>query len=192
MKKLLFLFAILFSTSVFAQTQLTGCMGLEFGMKETQARAIMANKAGFEFYKDNPSTGTVSYLNGIFAGRKCVGAILHFYNDKLHTVIILIESDPSTKAVELYEEVVSDLQIKYNLIPKEYHRYKSPYEEGDGHTLSAIKLGYADLTTLFAFGDSNVISVSVTQSLSIKLTYQSAELSAPAIDAQNKSNSQDY
>lgn len=192
MKKLLFLFAILFSTSIFAQQTLTGAMGLEFGMSESQAKQIMSNRAGFEFYKENPINNTVSYTNGIFAGRQCVGAILHFYNHKLHTIVVLVESKPEAKTLDLYNEVIGELQVRYNLIPKEYHNYRSPYSAGDGYTLSAIKLGYADLTTLFAFGDSNVISVNITQSLSLKLTYQHTELAGPAIDAQSKEKSKDY
>lgn len=192
MKKLLIAVAVLFSFTACAQEKLTGAMGLDFGTSKEQAMQVMATKAGFEFYKEMAVNKTISYTNGVFAGRPCVGAVLHFHENKLHTIVILLESKPEARTLELYNDVISDLQVRYNLIPKEYHNYKYPYKEGDGYTVSAIKLGYADLTTLFAFGDSNVISVNITQSCSVKLTYQHTALAEPAINEQNSERSKDY
>lgn len=192
MRKFLTAVMLLLCSATFAQEKLTGAMGLDFGISKEQAMEVMSKKAGFEFYREMAVGKTISYTNGIFAGRQCVGAVLHFHENKLHTIVILLESKPEAKTVDLYDEVVGDLQVRYNLIPKQYHQFKSPYEAGDGYTVSAIRLGYADLTTLFAFGDSNVISVNITQACSIKLTYQHTVLAEPAINQQNSERTKDY
>jgi len=192
MKKLLLIATMLFTFNASAQNELTGCMGLNFGDSETKAMQAMSTKPGFELYRESPERGTVSYLNGIFAGREAVGAVLHFYDHKLHTITILLEVSQPPKVMDLYYEVVTDLQTKYNLIPRYVHKYRYPYEEGDGHTVTAIKGGYADIGCLLSFGDGNALTVSITENISIKVVYQHSDMAQKAIDAIQQKNKNDY
>ncbi len=192
MKKLLLIAAVLIGFNANAQKELTGCMGLNFGDDETKAMQTMSTRPGFELYKDSPGNGTISYMNGIFAGRAAVGAVLFFYEHKLHTITILIEVPAEPKVMEVYYDVVQDLQTNYGIMPRYSHRYRYPYEEGDGHTVTAIKKGYADIGCLFAFGDGNALTVSITENISVKVTYQNSEMAQKAIDAVEQKNKKDY
>lgn len=190
MKKLLFIILTFFSIVANAQTTLKGCMGINFGDSQSHVRSVMSTKQGFHPYKDE--TGGLSYTEGSFAGHKAVGAIFRFYQDKLHTIVILLEIDPEPKAMDFYYEILNDLKDKYGIMYEKSHVYRSPYFEGDGYTVSGIKMGYIDIGSVFSFDDTNVIGVDITKTMSLKLTYQDGHLIDAAIEADKNKHEQDY
>lgn len=193
MKKfLIFIISVLVYSNSFSQaTELTGCMGIKFGSTKEQVKeAVISKRAGFQTYKDEVSY--ISYTNGTFAGRECVGAIFMFYNNKLHTVKILLREDQDPKVFDLYKTVVSELETKYNTSAEKHHIFKKPYYEGDGYTVSAIKMGYADIASYINFADNNVISISITENLTTMILYQNTDMAQEAIDNNNQKRSQDY
>lgn len=192
MKKVLLVFAVLLSTVVSAQTSLTGCMGLEFGDSKQTVMSKMSTKTSFKFNTENKKTNTISYLDGTFGGRSCIGAVYHFYDDQLHTVTILVDADPDTKAIDVYEAVVRDLETKYGCTAERANTYQKPYYPNDGYTLGAIRLGYVELNAFFVFEDTNVLSLTITPSLSVKVVYQHSGLAKTAIQERDKQNAKDY
>lgn len=190
MKKLLLIAALLLNFTVDAQN-LSGCMGINFGDSKQSVRTTMDAKPGFNFNKEIPSVG-FSYLNGTFAGRDCIGAVFQFYNNQLHTIKVLVEVKNQPSTMDVYYEIVSELKEKYGVTPEYFHKYKYPYSANDGHTVTAIKLGYADIGCLFSFPDSRYLSVTVTESLSINLTYQDGVLAAPALNEVDETKKKDY
>jgi len=189
MRKLFLLLFTLLTLGVNAQ-ELTGCMGISFGDSKSKVRSLIATKQGFEFYKETPTT--LSYTNGTFAGRKCIGAVFHFYDNQAHTLVMLVEVENAPKVMDLYQEVVSELSEKYGIQAENAHVYRPPYTEGDGYTASAISNGYVDIMSVFRFADGNVISVTITKGLTVKVTYQHSSLAGTAIDANNKQRAKDY
>lgn len=172
--------------------QLIGCMGIEFGDSKQTVMTKMNSKSEFEFYKASPDGSTLSYTGGKFAGRQCVGAIFRFYDDQAHTVTILIDPGQNIKVMEVYNEIVAELKNKYPVEPFQSHKYQSPYSEGDGYAISAIKLGYAEIATYFTFPDENAILVEIIQSLSIKVQYQHTKLASLFYEGKNKQRTNDY
>lgn len=190
MKKLLFIILTLFSTIANAQTTLKGCMGINFGDSKSHVRSVMSTKTDYHPYKDEP--GSLSYTEGSFAGHTTVGAIFKFYQDKLHTIVILLEVPQEPKVMDFYYEILNDLKDKYGIMYDKNHIYRSPYFAGDGYTVSGIKMGYIDIGSMFSFDDTNVIGVDITSSISIKLTYQDGHLIDEAIEAEKDKQKQDY
>ena len=193
MKKLLtFITIILFSLNVNAQVDsLTGCMGIKFGSSTSKVKSMVTSKnAGFNLYHNQ--TDLVSYTEGTFACRSCIGAIFSFHDDKLHTIKILLESKYDPKCYDLYLEVREELSKKYGIEPNEIHKYRSPYREGDGYISTGIKLGYIDIASYFNFPDGNVLTIEITKSLSIMLVYQDTNLASTAIEEKNKDLNKDY
>lgn len=191
MKKLLLVLAILFSTVANSQ-QLTGCMGIEFGDSKQTVMTKMNSKPEFIFYRENPENGTVSYTNGKFAGRQCVGMVYFFYDDQAHTITILVKPEQAIKIVDVYNEIVSELKNKYMVESFQSHKYQEPYAEGDGFTVSAIRLGYAEIATYFTFPDENAISVEITTELSIKVQYQHTKLARLFFSNSDEKRVNDY
>lgn len=191
MKKLLLALAILFSTVANSQ-QLTSCMGIEFGDSKQTVMTKMNSKPEFTFYKANTEGTTLSYTNGKFAGRQCVGAVFFFYDNQVHTVTILIDPGQSIKVMDVYKEIVAELKDKYLVEPFQSHKYQNPYYEGDGYTVSAIRLGYAEIATYFTFPDENAILVEITSELSVKVQYQHTKLARLFFSDKNKQRTNDY
>lgn len=173
-----------------AQTTLKGCMGINFGDSQSHVRSVMSTKKDFNPYKDEP--GGLSYTEGNFAGNKAVGAIFKFHQDKLHTIVILLEIEQEPKAMDFYYGILNDLKDKYGIMYEKSHVYRSPYFAGDGYTISGIKMGYIDISSLFSFDDTNVIGVEITTSISLKLTYQDGHLIDAAVEAEKNKQKQDY
>lgn len=193
MKKILLFIGLLFITFYSnAQTDtLTGCMGIKFGFTTTQVRtAITSKNAGFNLYTNTPDI--VSYTEGKFAGRTCVGAVFAFYENKLYTIKILLDPEYEPKTYDLYLEVREELSQKYGLNYTEAHIYRSPYSEGDGYLTTAVKSGYVDIGSYFIFPDGNVVSIEITKSLSVMLTYQDSKMATKSVEENNNKRSKDY
>lgn len=191
MKKLLTILLISFTSIIAnAQTSLKGCMGVNFGDSKAHVKSVMSTKSGFNPYKDDPDG--LSYTDGSFAGHEAVGAIFKFYQDKLHTIIILLEIDPEPKAMDFYYSILNDLKDKYGVMYDKNHIYRSPYFAGDGYTVSGIKMGYIDISSLFTFDDGNALQVSITSTMSLKLIYQDGHMIDAAIEADKEKNNADY
>lgn len=189
MKKLLILFLMILGLNSNAQ-ELNGCMGIQFGESKASVKQKMTEKSGFELY--NSKEETVSYINGTFAGRKAVGAVFKFYNDELHTVIILLDIESEPMAMNEYQKVLNDLNDKYGVKFEKIHNFKKPYYEGDGYEHNAIRLGYADIFAFYEFSNKCAMSVEITKEMSIKLTYQDSKRAEVAIDKNKQNNSKDY
>jgi hypothetical protein len=193
MKKLsLLVIALCCSFITQAQSTLTGCMGINFLSSYAEVKAEMAKKTDFEVYKDDPVTGTLSYTEGSFAGRKAVGALFNFYEDKLHTMSVIIEVVQKPQVTEIYYDIIQELESKYEIKMDQYHNFKYPYKEGDGHTETALKLGYAKMESYYIFPDGNALSVKITSALSVLLEYQHTAQAKKGIDAKNAKRSTDY
>jgi hypothetical protein len=189
MKKLLILFMMILSFSSYSQ-ELTGCMGINFGDPKHRVKEVKNQKGGFVAYKDNP--GALLYTNGSFAGHDAVGAVFRFYDNRMHTAVILLVVDQKPMVMSFYRNILSELTEKYGVTPEKIHTFKRPYYEGDGYEHNAISLGYAELFAVFRFNNDNAISVEVTKDLSLKITYQNHELASKEIDQNKQKNSNDY
>lgn len=194
MKKLLFVItAVVISFTASAQSDsLTGCLGIKFGSNYSVTKSAMTSKPEFELYTDKPAEGMLSYLNGTFGGRKAVGAVFKFYQNQLHSIVVLVDVEQNPKVTEMYYAVILDLEKKYGISMTAAHSFKSPYHEGDGYTHNAIKLGYATMRSYHIFPDGNALEVSITESLSIKVEYQMTALLEKAVNAQTEQRNQDY
>lgn len=192
MKKIihiLFIFLVLGVTNLKSQ-DLSGCMGINFSESLTNVKSKMLDKKNFTFYKE--SDNYLMYTDGSFAGHQAVGVVFKFYQNKLHTIIVLLSVDNKPMVMSFYSNILSELESKYNLQPKTVNNFVSPYYEGDGHEASAIRGGYAELLSVFSFNDNKVIYTTITKELSVKLTYQDMKLTELDVNETKQNNYKDY
>lgn len=193
MKKLLSLlsFILIANIAISQSTSLSGCLGVKFGSNQKETKEIIEGKnAGFNLYSNTDDV--VSYSEGTFANHECIGIIYYFYNNSFHSAKVLLEVSQSPKVFDFYNKIVSEVQDKYGISPYKEHIFKYPFEEGDGHEVSAIRGGYADIKSYFNFDDGNVITVSITENLDVLIIYQNVKLAEEAINASKKKSSGDY
>lgn len=183
MKKisLFFLFAILSIVNIDA-VNIDGVFGMKFGMPQEEVRQIMLKRSDFPIDKKGITKESLLYGSGKFAGRDIEALYLKFVDNKLSTVAFFFTVDLESKVVDTFREIKSELTEKYGETDMDIEDYTTPYEQGDGYTESAIKLGKASFLTRWTFDSStnseikNYISLSITTSLSVMLLYQDGKL----------------
>jgi hypothetical protein len=192
MKKLVFLLSMTFlSTCLLAQSSemnLTGALGLAFGMNSASTKPIMTNKGG-EFYKE--STKSIIYTKVPIGTKTADMVILQFVNDKLHTVKAVFFVEVEAKTQGLYDELQTTLTNKYGK-PESYRHFDGAYSDGDGYEMQAIREGHGSIDSYWNFKDNNTISLEISNlkyDMHVAITYQDSKLIKEAIakdDAKDK------
>jgi len=180
-KKIALIFLlIVFSTSLIAQPELTGAMGITFGMNANSVKRIMVQKGGIVI----PSTNGNLTITNITMGTMRPGIVIcKFVSNKLFDISICFIPTLEAKTQELYDEISGIIVSKYGE-GKSFKNFKGIYSDGDGYEMQAVKLGNADIATYWSyFLNKNIIALQIcplSENLYIKLTYQDDKLAAEA------------
>lgn len=202
MKNLIILITIiLFNLSTNGQ-ELTGFMGIPFGTsREEIKKTFLSKNPNSKIYTDKP--GTLTLTDFTFGGRKAL-AVVFGLNDQnqMHTAIVLLENNNDDDVFELYDNVVTDINNKYHYRDVNNEVWRYPYTITDKYTygVSAIKMGkclyqsmwYFDVNDPTTHDDDNVIEVEITESCSVKISYQDGLMIDQVVIKNNEKNSQDY
>jgi hypothetical protein len=180
--KQLILFALFLtrSLSLFAQTELTGAMGLTFGMNKNAVKSAIVQKGG---KIENTKGGTLLVTNVTMESKNPVMAMCKFVSYRLFEISVYFIPSLETKTQELYNEISGIVESKYG--KGELSRdFKGTYEVGDSSEMQAVKTGNASIATYWRnFSNSNVICLdiySLNDNLYVRLTYQDGKLAAKA------------
>jgi len=171
---------------------LDGFFGCKFGSSRQVVKAIMLSKAGSKVYSED--VNSIIFTGVKFAGHKVNVIIFQFVNNKFHTAKVLLSSPYESGVIDLYNDIKSGINERYYVTDGDYERYDEPYYKDDGYTISAIKLGKANFSAYWEFSnsrsdkedDSNTISVEISQSLSVIISYQDGVLINEVIKKNNK------
>jgi len=162
--------------------------GMKFGSTKAQVMAKMTNK-GYKPKNNNPTSlmyEEVKFLN------KEVDMIFKFVDDELFEGIVLFTPDLKSQLIRMYRSISDDVSMKYGK-GQDYETYDYPYEKGDGHELTAIRLGKAQFTTFWGMKtmegtdgkEPNTISLEIRPKGYIALTYQDSARVDKVIARQN-------
>jgi hypothetical protein len=180
-KKIALIFPlIVFSASLIAQPELTGAMGITFGMNANSVKRIMVQKGGIVI----PSTNGNLTITNITMGTMRPGMVIcKFVSNKLFDISIYFIPTLEAKTQELYDEISGIIVSKYGE-GKSFRNFKGIYSDGDGYEMQAVKLGNADIVTYWSkFINNNAIALQIyplSDNLYVKLTYQDDKLAAEA------------
>jgi hypothetical protein len=161
MKRFVLIAAILFLPFiVFAQTELTGALGLTFGMNKASVKAIMIDKGGV-FDVSNSDSTTLMYT-GVTMGTKNPDMVVcNFINNKLYKINILFIPVSELYTQEIYDELEAIITSKYGE-PESIRKFKSFYKEGDGNEMDAVKTGNATIASNWLkFNNDSKISLEI-------------------------------
>jgi hypothetical protein len=189
MKELVFLlFIVVVPTSLFAQSEipeLTGAMGLTFGMNKITVKAILLQK-GAEFHDEG--TNNLSFRTIPIGTKKADMGIAQFVNDKLHTIKLFFLPDVEGNTQALYDELQGTLTDKYGK-PDSNRHFDGIYQDGDGNEMQAIREGHGTIASYWNFKNDNIVSLeigNVGYNMHVIIVYQDDKLLSEAI-AQKKS-----
>lgn len=189
---------MLLMVNIATAEELNGIMGIQFGSSKATVKAqFMAKQPEATIYTDKPKT--LTFQDTKFGGRKSLGIIFAFTDDdKLHTIIVLIDPEFESKAFSLYDEINQEINEKYHTYDKQWEDYTYPYDKSDrySHGVTALKIGKLDVATTWNFPDStgedNVIQTTITSNISVKITYQNGYLINQVVSKNKEKNSADY
>jgi hypothetical protein len=191
MRLLLFL---LFSAHLsFSQTddKLSGFMGLEFGSSYDSSKAHFIKKGGIVSPESDKELLIISGLQ--FGGRDTDLIGILFHNNKFHTARIAIAPPKfENEIIAQYNAIKDEINTKYFVSKKDYEQYESPYETGDNHTITAIKVNKCKISCFWFFSDQNTVSIKINPDVYVSIVYQSDALISEAIEDKKKKAIQDY
>ncbi|RCH56163.1 hypothetical protein DJ568_05330 [Mucilaginibacter hurinus] len=195
MKQFLITVVFLFITSIaFSQKKIDGFLGIKLGSdKESVIKAITLR--GGELDVENTKSTNVTFRNVKVGANNAFGLIVKFINGKAFQASFLFSPTSDSKLISFYNQFVEDLDAVYGK-GDSFKRFTSPYEDGDGYELTAIKAEKAEFNTFYddksAEPTKNMISVRITSGMNVNLLYQDGVLIQEAINAQNEQNRSDF
>lgn len=198
MKKLTLLILLVTSASCFGQNLLmpgekeypavSSVIGIPFG--KTKAESIVLMKA--KGYILIPSKEDyLSFKNVKYGNYKAASFTLYFYKNQFFHGLVILIPDQEPKALDEYDELVSTITEKYGA-SDEVREFKSPFIDGDGYELTAIKGGYTDIKNNWSNLAIGIISTKINKSTLITIDYYNKELARKALSEQKEKNLKDF
>lgn len=199
MKKLFLFIAIVFISTFYTNAgTLDGVFGMKFGMSQEEVKQIMLKRSDFPLNKIGNSKEAITYGAGKFAGRDIKILYLKFVDNKLSTIGFIYSIDLESEVVDTYQQIKRELVQKYGESELDIEDYSTPYEQGDGYTESAIRLGKATFLSKWTLGSStnvdinNNIGLFISTGLSVMLLYQDGKLQKLESESDKEKALNDY
>jgi hypothetical protein len=176
MKRLL-LFILLFQSIATHSQSLKEFWGVKFGDSKDSAKAkVLMNH---NIVPNSKSDGDIILFNAkTFAGEKCEYIAFCFVDNKFYKGVVFLSGDNNEETFDIYDRLKAKLSQKYRSPVKDIESYKYPYEKGDGHRVTAVKLGKASILCQWTISSDGVldgyISMMITNDLSVGLQYEDA------------------
>jgi len=194
--KNLFLVTFLFIT-ICCKAQTTkpidGFLGVKFG--STQAQVIEALKAKGANLNSDPTPQAISFSNVKLGGRTVSTFFVYFFNDQAFNAGFIFMPEQEPKVIEYYNSVVKDITDVYGT-GKAQKKFKSPYTDGDGYEITAIKTGNADYETDWIDGANHISALirkdNKQNALIIALIYDDGKLHQAFKDKQKAQNKSEF
>lgn len=194
MKKLVLVISILFiSGSIFAQTTkpIDGVLGFKFGAKALDVKNTITAKGGILNISESNYPSSLKFTNVSLGHVKAELTGVKFIDGKAYEVGFIFRIDEGAKTIDVYNDLVNTLTGVYGK-GITTRTFKSPYADGDGNELEAIKSGNADISTAWVDKDNAIQIKIVSQPLVIMLTYQDGKLAQLAINQKDAKEKADF
>ncbi len=192
MKNLLLIALLLLPFYGISQTKkpIDSFLGIKLGSTTAQAKAALQAR-GAIFDKTESKPEMLVYKNVSLGSRKAEYLIFATINDRVYRAFFIFKPQLRAKTIEYYDNLVSSIEDVYGE-GEATLEFKSPYEDGDGHELSAIEGGYADYSTLWISENENSIEAKISTGMMVILEYQDSKLMDIAIEKKKQKEKADF
>jgi hypothetical protein len=171
-----------------SERTLNAPIGLTFGMYKEKAKAIMFNKKGKLDVKRSVVDKLI-YGNVKVGGKMTDFIVLLFVDNKLFDVSIYY-FDLDARQQENYDKLKETIDNKYGF-SETYRTFKSPYTDGDGYEMQAIKVGKGSITTYWSL-KNGIISLEILVTMNICVGYQDTKLADVYFARKKKKEAADF
>jgi hypothetical protein len=195
LKNVLFLMSaiMMITISSYGQTvshELTGAIGLTFGMDKATVKSILSAKGTFH----GMIKPDVSGFSDVSIGSKKAGIVMcGFVNDKLYRILCIFtpEAENTSKAQELYDEFTTILTTKYGKTSNSFRLFDYPFEDKESDWDIAIETSKATIDSFWNLPDKetgNSIALSINKDFTVHIDYQSKTLRDIVIEKEKSKN----
>jgi hypothetical protein len=175
---------------------MNGFLGIKFGTSSANVKQAMSKKSESIYDSKNSNNSKLKYNGVKVGGNETLFATFYFYKDQLMGVTSVFSPNLEARIFDLYNRIKLDINSKYYVTKQDYKSFKYPYENGDGHETTAIKLGKADILSVWNFlqpdGSKNQIILSITEKLKVELFYDCGRISDEYDKKAEKQVAKDY
>jgi len=154
-----------------------GLLNIDWGTTSQISKQLLLERENVSYTEEKDEV--LSFIGGTLAGFEVGMWMLFFNNDKLYEARMGIDISLEAQAISTYNEIKSLLKKKYGYPDVDVEKYSYPYEKGDGHDETAIKLGKATIGANWEL-EKTTIEIRIMSSLDIMLRYTSNKLSKEA------------
>lgn len=171
-----------------SERTLSAPIGLTFGMSKEKAKLIMLNKKAKLDVKRS-LVDKLIYGNVKVGGKMTDFIVLLFVDNKLFDVSIYY-FDLEARQQENYDKLKETIDSKYGF-SETYRTFKSPYKDGDGYEMQAIKVGKGSITTYWSL-KNGIISLEILETMNICVGYQETKLADIYFARRKKKEAADF
>lgn len=177
--------------------KLTSFLGIDFGSSKEISTEKLLSREGVIFDEEN-SSDDVLFFDGLkFGGRQTAYVFLLFVNNKFAKSSVVIIPKLEAFAIDLYQEIKTEINSKYYVTKDDFAIFEEPYYENDGYTETGIAVGKIKFSSYWKFTDQNAgkddfIAIRITEDLQIVINYEDGDLSDEMVNKISKENSEDY
>lgn len=187
MKKLI-LFAIFFLLPfyIFAQMDLTGALGLKFGMNMASVKEVLNGKGGV-FVPSESDSSSVAYICITMGSLQINLVVCLFINDKLYRIGAIFYPPIGVNTQEVFDNIESIIETKYGE-PRSIREFISPYSDGQGDVADAVIAGKATINSSWnQFNNSSSINLEIRaiESYVVIMLYYTDGILMKEIDSKN-------
>ncbi len=154
MKKYVFILCFVLSALSAFSVPLTGFWGIPWGASLSDVQQKMSERG---YVSDVVTKIAVGYKNVNFAGRNC--SIDFFIKDSYFYLGVVTIITKENNSYEEYQSLKSDLIEKYGQPRNNNEKYKYPYEKGDGHFETALRVNCVDISASWFFEENNAVII---------------------------------
>jgi hypothetical protein len=191
MKKLTLITLLLIPFLAVSQTTkpIDGFLGIKFGSDAATVKAAMKAKGGV-FLASKSTTEILQFTNVKLGHRASSLFAVKLIDNKAYEADFFFDPELEAKIIDEYDALASDLNDVYGKGTAS-KKFKSPYTDGDGFEITAIKSGNAEYQTIWESGE-NTLSAEIDSDMSIELTYQNGPLIDKAVAKEKAKEKSDY
>lgn len=173
MKKILFFVLGLLIGSLTISAEHAVFAGVELGCNKSDFVNAMKQKG---FTINNEDESSLMMVGGSFAGfHDCEIVIICTKSGKVAKVTVYLPKETSWISIKGQFNTIKDLYTnKYGNPEGDYHFFVSPYSEGDGYEMTAVKVEKCHYASFFKL-DGYSIMVSISKYQQVKIVYEDNE-----------------
>ncbi len=211
MKKLILTLSLLLSANLYAQQSklpklekpsgitiptgsdssirsIDGFWGIKFGSTKTIAKSIMQEK-GLTIASEK--SDYIVYTGGRWSGEKIKELYLEFIEGKFYKGIVVIDITNEGFVFSTYNSIKKKIDDKYFNTYRSIEKYDYPFEKGDGHEITAIRSGKANIVSNWKMDNDTSITVLIPDDLNTTIYYTDLSLERIANNKKLEKESKD-